>query len=292
MGLELAASAGNSEIGPISFLAFMYARVSRGSRGSGDEIVRGLGANPKLRMSLVSYFQEISKMATAERREARRRKLLQNPEDRLKKILGSRQSHASTPHSQLEPDEDVPKSISAKNGIVNAEMELVVTDTEGRENKVITGEKEVEKGFGVDDQTNVTETPSICDLKDLERERDTEMERRQSLEKESKLLPDETSSTSLQGAALSPPRDIQTVENERSSLQSKRWRVVFNVVLAFVFVSKWTYVNLEVLLCTADKQALDDSHRILIHSEVRKKLRVGFITHNMFGCVSILHKAV
>lgn len=193
--------------------------------------------------------------------------MLQNPEDRLKKILGSRQSHASTPHSQLEPDEDVPKSISAKNGIVNAEMELVVTDTEGRENKVITGEKEVEKGFGVDDQTNVTETPSICDLKDLERERDTEMERRQSLEKESKLLPDETSSTSLQGAALSPPRDIQTVENERSSLQSKRWRVVFNVVLAFVFVSKWTYVNLEVLLCTADKQALDDSHRILIHSE-------------------------
>ena len=188
-------------------------------------------------------------MATAERREARRRKLLQNPEDRLQRILGSRSSHPSSTQSHLEPDENVLKSLSAKN---KGEMELVESEPEVRVNDVNSGEKEAlsaKKALAVEGQAVETENMEYFGRSnDLEAEGETEqVDRIHSSENQSKKLPEETST---------------------SQPQSKRWRVVFNVFLAFVLISKWTYVNLEVLLSTGDKQAPDSSHKLIIHSEV------------------------
>lgn len=238
--------------------------------GSGDEI---------------GYF----KMATEARREARRRKLLQNPEDRLKKIIGSRSSHSTASHSQLQTDENVLSSFNpVKNDSVDGEMEVADTDP-GQENELTAGEKEGlldKKGVKLKDQaTEMGSTEGDFKSKDPETERDVVDERTRSLETHTSDVHENTSASLPQSSVLSSPSVNQTVEQGRSSSESNSRRVLFNVVLAFVLVSKWTYVNLDVLLATrtGDGQALDSSHKLLVHSEVRKQnyLLISFAYVNL-----------
>ena len=242
----------------------MTSRPSRRPKrraGSGDEI------------SFLNF-----KMATEARREARRRKLLQNPEDRLKKIIGSRSSHPTSSHPQLETDENALRSFNpVKNDSVDGEIELADTDS-GQENELMAGEKEGlsdKRGLQLKDQTTeMGSTEGDFKSKDPETERDVVDERTRSLDTHTSDVHDNTRSTSLpQSSVLSSPSVNQTVERGRSSSESNRRRVLFNVVLAFVLVSKWTYVNLEVLLATrtGDGEAPDSSHKLLVHSEVRKQ---------------------
>ena len=222
------------------------------------------------------------KMATEARGEARRRKLLQNPEDRLKKIIGSRSSHPATSHSQLETDENVLRSFKlARNESVDGEMELADTEPIGQENELMSREKEGfldEKGLQFKDQAiELGSMEGNFKSKDLETERNVD-ERTRSLETDtcSDDLSDvrENTGASLpQSSVLSSSGVNRTVEQGRSSSGSNLWRVVFNVVLAFVLVGKWTYVNLDVLLATrtGDGQAPDSSHKLSVQSEVRKQ---------------------
>lgn len=216
----------------------------------------------------------IFKMATAERREARRRKLLQNPEDRLKKIMGSRSTYTTASHAQPDSDENFGKSnISEKNENVNDNTELADTKLEGQEKEQVAKEKG--KGLKLEDgETKAESMADVCGLRDLDAERDLEITPPLGSDHDNKSsdnhlqLPEDPSTNLPQNSA--PPGVDQTVEQERSNLESNRWRVVFNVFLALVLVTKWAYVNLQCLLSTG----VDDTSRMhLVQSEVREHER-------------------
>ncbi len=199
-------------------------------------------------------------MAAAERREARRRRnLLQNSEERLQKILGTRSTHPSTAKSQLEPSESVLNSASTGKDVSNEKK----FDVNPKESENTVGEKDVlSVRKDVEDQTikrDTTKEP-VCDSQDVQ------TDKRNYVDKELQDLPEATSHQED-----SPRTGVnKTTKDVSSSSESRIWtRGIFNVVLAILLVSKWTYVNLEVLLSTNSKQDPDSSERVLLRSEVR-----------------------
>ena len=207
---------------------------------------------------LATLCQEsIFKMASADRREARRRKLLQNSELRLGKILGSRSSHPTAPH---EPEKTLVKSI-----------DLEKRGDEGQSNEVPLG-----RGFLFDKSELPSEYQSIKSGFTTGSEESTEpiteamKEKRNSLESKLDYLTEDstTRSTNL----LSSPGEDQTGDKGAPSSISKRLRVLLNVTLAFLLVVKWAYINLEALHSAAasSQQSPASSQKYLIYSEVRK----------------------
>lgn len=200
-----------------------------------------------------------SKMAAAERREARRRKLLQNSEERLQKILGTRSNHPTTSKSQLGPSENVSNSVSTDKDVSNEKK----FDVDPLESETIVGEKDVwPVTKDMEDQTvkkDTTEEP-VCESQDVE------TDKRNFLDNEFQNFPESTIHQE------SSPRTTFNKTTEDVSSSSKSGiltRVIFNVTLAIVLVSKWTYMNLEVLLSKNEKHHPDSSKRVLIQSEVR-----------------------
>ena len=195
-------------------------------------------------------------MADAQRREARRRKLLQNSEDRFQKILGSRSSHLTTSNSQHQP---VSNSTSAEKDVSNQTK----FDVDPGESETSVAEKDVSSL--IEDEDNQTVQRSKVEETSCE-SKDVETDGRNYLDDEFKDLPEVTS----QHQSLPPPEDNKTVEHLSSGSNSGIWtRVVFNIILAIVLVSKWTYVNLEVLLSMSRNQDRGNGQNGLVQSEVR-----------------------
>ena len=202
-------------------------------------------------------YSSDSKMADARRREARRRKLLQNSEDRLQKILGSRSSHLTTPNLQYQPSEIVLNSTSVEKDVSNQNK----FDVDPKESETIVREKDVSSLIADEDNQTVQSSKAeetACESKDVE------TDRRNYLDDEFKDVPEVTSPHQN----LPPSEVTKKVEHLSSSSNSGIWtRVIFNIILAIVLVSKWTYVNLEVLLSMNRKQ--DRAQNGLVQSEVR-----------------------
>lgn len=200
-----------------------------------------------------------SKMADAQRREARRRKLLQNSEDRLQRILGSRSSHLTTSNPQHEPSEIGLNSISTEKDVCNENK----FDVDPKESETIEGEKDVSSVMKDEDNQTVQSSKAgetVCESRDLE------TDGRNYLENEFKDVPEVSSRHQNP-----PPSEVnKTVELVSSSSKSGIWtRVICNIILAIVLVSKWTYVNLEVLLSMNRNQDRGNSQNGLVQSEVR-----------------------
>ena len=198
-----------------------------------------------------------SKMADARRREARRRKLLQNSEDRLQRILESRSSHLTTLNAQHQPSDIVLNSSSAEKDVSNQNKfdfdPNIISET-------IVGEKDVSSPTEDEDNQTVQSSKveeNACESKDVE------TDGRSYLDDEFKEVPEVTSLH--QDLPLSEVN--KTVEH--SGIVFGIWtRVIFNIILAVVLVSKWTYVNLEVLLSMSRNQDRGNSQSGLVQSEV------------------------
>ena len=200
-----------------------------------------------------------SKMADAQRREARRRKLLHNSEDRLQRILGSRSSHLNTLNSQQKPSENVLNSTSAAKNVSNHNK----FDVDPKESETIVIGKDVSPLIKDEDNETVQSSDAeetACESKDAE------TDGRNYLEDEFKDV------TSCHDGL--PSSEVNKTVEHSSSSNSGIWtRVIFNIILAIVLVTKWTYVNLEVLLSIKyqDKnQGHGNSQTGLIQSEVRQ----------------------
>ena len=200
-----------------------------------------------------------SKMADAQRREARRRKLLQNSEDRLQRILGSRSSHLSTLNSQHQPSDIVLNSTSAEKDVSNQNK----FDFDPNERETIDREKDVSSPM--EDEDNETVQSSKVEENSCE-SNEVETDGRSYLDDEFKDVPEVTSLHQN----LQPSEGNKAVEHLSSTSNSGIWtRVIFNIILAIVLVSKWTYVNLEVLLSMNRNQDRGNSQNGLVQSEVR-----------------------
>lgn len=193
-------------------------------------------------------------MASADRREARRRKLLQNSELRLGRILGSRSSHPTAPH---EPEKTLVKSI-----------DLEKRGDEGQSNEVPVG-----RGFLSDKSELPSEYQSIKSGFTTGSEESTEpiteamKEKRNSLESKLDYLTEDSTTRSTD--LLSSPGEDQTGDKGAPSSISKRLRVLLNVTLAFLLVVKWAYINLEALHSAAasSQHSPASSQKYLIYSE-------------------------
>lgn len=184
--------------------------------------------------------------------------------------MGSRSTYTTASHAQPDSDENFGKSnISEKNENVNDNMELADTKLEGQEKEQVAKEKG--KGLKLEDgETKAESMADVCGLRDLDAERDLEITPPLGSDHDNEStnnhlqLPEDPSTNLPQNRVSAPPGVDQTVEQERSKLESNRWRVVFNVLLALVLVTKWAYVNLQCLLSTG----VDDSSRMhLVQSE-------------------------
>lgn len=190
-------------------------------------------------------------MADVYRREARRRKLLQNSEDRLQRILGSRSSHLTTSNAQHQPDEVVSNSTSAEKDISASGSETIVAEKDV--SSLIEGEDNQSVQISQPEET-------VCESKDVE------TDTRNYLDDEFKDAPEMTN----RQKNLPPPEVNKTVEHLPSSSNSGIWtRVIFNIILAIVLVSKWAYVNFDVLLSMNRSQDGGNSQNALLQSEVR-----------------------
>lgn len=196
-------------------------------------------------------FTLIFKMATAERREARRRKLLQNSENRLKRILGSRSSHSNTSQPQTEKDESVSQNNSVESDGVFVEREVLDSD--------LNGSERADKVLPLTDKTTEMEpSEGVFESKYLEGNRfmDTEVRPPSAMRDR-----DSTSQNTEQ-------RDEGSLSKTASNTGS--WRVVLNVILAFMLVIHWFYVNLEALLSLSGKQKTESSPvKHSVQSQVR-----------------------
>lgn len=206
-----------------------------------------------------------SKMAAAERRKARRRKLLQNSEERLQKILGTRSSHPIASKTEIEPSESVLRSASTEKVDGSNENDPAVDPVES---ETIVGENDVSSvAEDLVDQNlkrSTTETP-VCETQDVETDKTNY------LDNEFKDIPETTSHR--EGSQRS--NVDKTTEQVSPSSKSRNWtRVIFNVILAIALVSKWTYVNLGVLLSTNEKPGPNNPERVLLQSEVSQWLQV------------------
>ena len=200
-----------------------------------------------------------SKMADAQRREARRRKLLQNSDDRLQRILGSRSSHLTTLNSQQKPSENVLNSTSAEKNVSNQNK----FDVDPKKSETILMGKDVSPLIKDEDNETVQSSnaeESACESKDAETDGRN-------------YLDDEFKDVTSCHDDLPSSEVNKTVEHSSSSNSGIWTRVIFNNILAIVLVTKWTYVNLEVLLAIKyqDKnQGHGNSQTGLIQSEVRQ----------------------
>ena len=194
--------------------------------------------------------------------------MLENSENRLQRILGNRSIHpttVTTSQSQLEPRGNVSNATSTAKEDDSNKKNLVI-DTEESEHttgrdRVLSAAKDVE------DQT----CERISTKENISESQDTETDGNRYLDNDFKTEPEVTTARS-QNTSDSTSAVNNTPDNESSSAKSGIWtRAVFNVALAFVLVSRWTYVNLEVLLSTNEEQGrTDDSHdEVLVQSEVR-----------------------
>lgn len=198
-------------------------------------------------------------MADAERREARKRKLLQNSEDRLQRILGSRSSHLTTLKSKHQPSDIVLNSTSAEKDVSNQNKFDVAT----KESETIVRGKDVSPLIEDEDNEtvqNIKAEETACESKDVVTDGGNY------LDEEFKDVPEVTSCH--QDLDLPPSEVNKTVEHLPCSSNSGIWtRVIFNIILAIVLVGKWTFVNLEVLLSVNRNQDRGSSQSGLIQSE-------------------------
>ena len=196
-------------------------------------------------------FTLIFKMATAERREARRRKLLQNSENRLNRILGSRSSHSNTSQPQIEKDESVSQNNSVESDGVFIEKEVLDSN--------LNGSERADKVLPLTDKTKEMEpSEGVFESKYLEGNRymDTEVRPPSALRDQ-----DSTPQNTEQ-------RDEGSLSKTASNTGS--WRVVLNVILAFMLVIHWFYVNLEALLSLSGKEKTESSPvKHSVQSQVR-----------------------
>lgn len=196
----------------------------------------------------------IFKMATAERREARRRKLLQNSENRLNRILGSRSSHSNTSQPQIEKDESDSQNNSVESDGVFIVREVLDSDLNGsqRADKVLPLLPLTDK------TTEMEPSEGVFESKYLERNRLMDAEVRPP--------------SALRDRDSTPQNTEQRDEGSLSKTASNTgsWRVVLNVILAFMLVIHWFYVNLEALLSLSGKEKTESSAvKHSVQSQVR-----------------------
>ena len=187
----------------------------------------------------------IFKMATAERREARRRKLLQNSENRLNRILGSRSSNFNTSQPQSEKDESVSQNNSVESDGVSVERE------------VLNGGERADKVLK-DKTIEMEPSEGVSESKCLERKRFMDTEVRPP--------------SAVRDLDSTPQNTEQGEEGNFSKTASNTgsWRVVLNVMLAFMLVIHWFYVNLEALLSLSGKERTENSPvKHSVQSQVR-----------------------
>ena len=186
-------------------------------------------------------------MATAERREARRRKLLQNSENRLNRILGSRSSHLNTSQPQSKKDESVSQNSSVESDGVSVERE------------VLNGRERADKVLPLKDKnTEMEPSEGVSESKYLERKRFMDTEVR--------------SPSAVRDLDSTPQNTEQGEEGNFSKTASNTgsWRVVLNVMVAFMLVIHWFYVNLEALLSLSGKERTESSPvKHSVQSQVR-----------------------
>ena len=196
-------------------------------------------------------FTPIFKMATSERREARRRKLLQNSENRLNRILGSRSSHSNTSQPKIEKDESVSQNNSVESDGVFVEREVLDSD--------LNGSERADKVLPLTDETTEMEpSEGVFESKCLERKRFMDAEVRPP--------------SALRDRDSTPQTTEQRDEGSLSKTASNTgcWRVVLNVILAFMLVIHWFYVNLETLLSLSRKEKTESSAvKHSVQSQVR-----------------------
>ena len=210
-------------------------------------LYEGLDQSPCAHVKLTLIF----KMATAERREARRRKLLQNSENRLNRILGSRSSHSNTSQPQIEKDESVSQNNSVESDGVFVEREVLDSD--------LNGSERADKVLPLTDKTTEMEpSEGVFESKYLERKRFMDAEVRPP--------------SALRDRDSTPQTTEQRDEGSLSKTASNTgcWRVVLNVILAFMLVIHWFYVNLETLLSLSGKEKTESSAvKHSVQSQVR-----------------------
>ena len=198
-------------------------------------------------------------MAAAERRQARRRKLLQNSEERLQKILGTRSSHPVASKTELEPSESVSRSASTEKLDGFNENDLAV---DPKESETTVGEKNVSsvaEDVGDQNLQRITTEKPVCESQDVETDKTNY------LDNEFKNLHEATShQEDSQRSNVVKTTDQVSPSSKSGSLT----RVIFNVILAIVLVSKWTYVNLEVLLSINKSPGPNNPGGVLLQSEV------------------------
>ncbi|XP_068702123.1 guided entry of tail-anchored proteins factor CAMLG-like isoform X3 [Montipora foliosa] len=161
-------------------------------------------------------------MASADRREARRRKLLQNSELRLGRILGSRSSHPTAPH---EPEKTLVKSI-----------DLEKRGDEGQSNEV-----PVERGFLSDKSELPSEYQSVKSGFTTGSEESTEpiteamKEKRNSLESKLDYLTED--STTRGTNLLSSPGEDQTAASSQQSPASSQKYLIYSESMMWPFLA-------------------------------------------------------
>ena len=198
-------------------------------------------------------------MASNERRQVRRRKVLQNQESRLERILGSRSTHATL---SLEAEENFVTPIYAEK-----------TSEEDQSSKVSSGVRtdHLENEFPSNDQK--AQTGSTKGLHESGKiVTDTRKEEMNTPESEVDHLLQDTSTNLPQSTNfLTSLNENESLDKGYPNEKRKRVRVVFNVTLAFSLVAKWTYVNFDVLHSKSNGNSFVSSQMLSFHSEVSKE---------------------
>ena len=205
-------------------------------------------------------------MAAAERRAQRRKKVLENSESRLQRILGSRSSHPDNSEANLVVDGNIFNSSSVGN-VDNSCKNILSVDT--KESDYTTGQnkKLPEKNQGDQISDMYPAEGNNCGSQDSEANENS------FLDNEVKRLPKVTSARSRSHNTFSSTAAVnETHSDESSGFSTAIWtRTVFVVILAFSLVIRWTYVNLEVLFSVNGENSRSDvsNEAVLVQSEVR-----------------------
>lgn len=206
-------------------------------------------------------------MSAAERRAQRRKKVLENSESRLQRILGSRSSHPDNSESNLVVDGNISNSSSVGNAD-NSCKNILSVDT--KESDYTTGENKklpVEKNQGDQISDMYPAEGNNCGSQDSEANENS------FLDNEVKCLPKVTSAQSRSHNTFPSTAAVnETHSDESSGFSTAIWtRTVFVVILAFSLVIRWTYVNLEVLFSINGENSRNDvsNEAVLVQSEVR-----------------------
>lgn len=206
-------------------------------------------------------------MSAAERCAQRRKKVLENSESRLQRILGSRSSHPDNSKSNPVVDGNISNSSSVGNAD-NSCKNILSVDT--KESDYTTGENKklpVEKNQGDQISDMYPAEGNNCGSQDSEANENS------FLDNEVKRLPKVTSARSRSHNTFSSTAAVnETHSDESSGFSTAIWtRTVFVVILAFSLVIRWTYVNLEVLFSINGENIRNDvsNEAVLVQSEVR-----------------------